>query len=423
MAGETVLSDINGITKRVYDKTIKKALPGSSWLQQRVGWDNGSRQVGEAYHVSVLLRPPNGFTHVGSAGGTATLKQGRPLQIKQAAITPFEFELRESLTFVAMSRAKEQGEGSMANLVGEYMKAMKFSASNRLEANILHGQRSLGVVEAVTDLGSNQADITITEESWAPGMWWALGEGTTLDAFTSTTKNNGSGALIVAGIKSSERKITVTYTGTVANEVQAADTLRFEGAWDGTTDYEMPGVLSQASNLTGTSLGISATTYSNWKGNTHAVNGNITTDVIEHMVGMLRDRGATGKLSVLLANRGFGSVMSETKIQRVFDSSYSPQKAKVGTKAIELASPDMGEIELVNHPFMKQGEILLIDTEDLGRVGSADLTFGMPGNSVDAPVWEKVSGTNYAEIILFTDQACILKAPNHALLGTGITYT
>jgi len=423
MAGETVLTDINGITKRVYDKTIKKALPGSSWLQQRIGWDNGSRQVGESYQVSVVLRPPNGFTHVGSSGATATLKQGRPMQIKQASITPFEFDLRENLTFTAMSRAKEQGEGAVASLVGEMMKAMKFSASNRLEANALHGQRSLGTIEAVTDLGSNQADLTITEETWAPGMWWAFGEGTTLDAFTSTTKNNASGALVVAGIKSAERKITVSYTGTLGSEVAAADVLRFEGAWDGTTDYEMPGVIAQSSNTTGTSLGISAVTYSNWKGNTHAIGGNITSDVIEFMVGQLRDRGATGKLSVLLSNRAFGSVMAETKTQRVFDSSYSPEKAKIGTKAIELASPDMGAIELVNHPFMKWGECLLIDTEDCGRVGSSDLTFGTPGSSVDAPVWEKVSGTNYAEVILFTDQAVIQKAPNHALLGTGITYS
>jgi hypothetical protein len=423
MAGETVLSDINGVTKRVYDNTIKKALPGSSWLQQRVSWDKGSRQVGESYQVAVVLRPPNGFTHVGSGGGTATLKQGRPMQIKQASITPFEFELRENLTFVAMSRAKEQGEGAMANLVGEYMKAMKFSASNRLEANILHGQRSLGTVTAVTDLGGGQADLTISEATWAPGMWWALNEGTTLDAFTSTTKNNASGPLVVKGIKASDRKLTVEYTGTLANEVAADDVLRFEGAWDGTSDYEMPGLIAQGSNTSGTSLGLSATTYSNWKGNTHDVGGNISTDVIETMIGMLRDRGATGKLSALMSNRAFGVIMGEVKSQRVFDSSYSSEKAKVGAKAVSMVSPDVGEVELVNHPFMKWGEILIIDAEDCGRVGSADLTFGLPGNSVDAPVWEKVTGTNYAEIILFTDQACILKAPNHALLGTGITYS
>lgn len=423
MAGETILSDVNGTTKRVYDKTIKKALPGRSWCQREIPFGEGKR-VGESYRVPVLLRPPNGFTHIGSEGATSVLKQGRPMQIKQAEIVPFEFSLRENMTFVAMTRAKEEGEAAVASNVGEIMKAMKFSASNRLEALLLHGQRSKGVVESITDAGGGVGTIVLTASSWSSGLWWALNEGTTLDSWTGAVKNNGSGPIVVTGIVATERRLRVTYSGAnLAGEVTAADTLEFEGAYNGTTYLEMPGLIAQASNTTGTSLGLSATTYSNWAGNLFPINGNIGADQIEQMLGLIRDRGADGKLNVLLSSSSYASVMKEPKTQRVFDSSYSPDKAKIGHKSVELASPEFGEIRLVLHPMMKDSECLILDTEDVERVGSADLTFGIPGSQVDAPVWEKVTGTNYAEIIHWTDQAAILKAPNHAVVGTGITVS
>lgn len=422
MAGETILSDVNGTTKRVYDKTIKKALPGRAWLQREIPYGQGKR-VGESYRVPVLLRPPNGFTHNGSDGATVALKQGRPMQIKQAEALPFEFLLRENMTFVAMARAMEEGgEASIASNVGELMKAMKFAGANRLEIELLYGGRPKGVVESITDAGSGVGSIVLTEASWSSGLWWSANEGTTLDSWTSSTKNNSNGPIVVTGIVATERRLRVTYSGAnLAGEVTAGDNLEFEGAFNGTTYLEMQGLIAQAANTTGTSMGLSATTYSNWAGNVKAIGGQFRSDDIEDALGLIRDRGADGKLRVLVSSKTFAGVMSEPKTQRMFDSSYSPDKAKIGHKAIDIASPEFGDVQLVLHPMMKDSEALIFDTEDVDRLGSADLTFGIPGSSVDAPNWEKVPGTNYAEIILWTDQACILKAPNHAVLCTGIT--
>lgn len=423
MAGETVLSDINGSTKRVYDKSgLTNALIGVTTVQKAIGFERGTRNIGESFQVGVVVRPPNGFTHVGSAGGTATLKQGRPMKIQQASVTPHEFDLREHVTLVALSRAAEEGDGSMAALTGELLKAMKQSAQNRKEAVILHGQRGLGVVEAVTDLGSSQMDITITEASWAPGMWWALGEGTTLDSFTSTTKNNATAALVLAGVKSADRKITVSHGGTFSNECAAGDVLYFEGAWDGSTRYEMQGLLSQAETITGTSLGIVVDTYGNFKGNQFSVGGNISSDIVEEAVGQLRDRGANEALTLLLSNKAFGKLLSEPKTQRMLDSSYSGS-AVIGHDKMKIRTPDVGIVDLQNHGFMKQGEFLALRYEDCGMVGSSDLAFGVPGSGVDAPVWERVSNTNYAEVLLFGDLGVIHKVPKNAMVGSGITYT
>ncbi len=424
MAGEIDLSAINGLTKKVYDKSgLGKFLPTSSIVQKAVTWENGTRNIGEAFQISVPLRMPNGFSYIGTAGGVTTLKNPRNMLIKQASITPFEMDLREQAGFAALSRAAEQGEGSFASLATTMFKAMKQSASTRLEIAQLHGQRGLGVVEAVTDLGSSQMDITIDVATWAPGLWWAIGEGATLDSFTSTTKNNATGVLITAGVKASERKITVTHSGTFSSEVAAGDVLYFEGAWDGTTYTEMPGVLAQSANLTGTSLGLSATTYSQWKGNTYDVAGNLSSDVVELCASGLRDRGVSGRLSLLVCNKGYSVLMNELKQLRVIDSSYSPEKGKQGHKSVAYYSPDIGEIEVVNHSFMKQGEFWLGDFDVCARVGSADITFGAPGTGHDNPVWERVPNTNAVEVVLFTDQCVAVKEPSKCLTATGITYT
>jgi len=419
---QLTIPDVEGAARRVHDKVIKDLRPSASILTNRASWENGSRGVGEDYRVSVTLRPPNGFTHAGSAGSSRTqLKAARPMVIKQASVTPFEIDLREELLMQALSRMSEQGEGSLTGLFGEVMKGMKLSAGNRLEANLLTGQRGLGTVEAVTDLGSSQMDITITADTWRPGLWWALGEGTTLDAFTATSKNNGTAALVLAGVKATERKITVSHGGTYSSEVQAADVLYFEGAYDGTTFYEMKGLLSQGENTSGTSLGIVASTYGNWKGNTKSIGGNFTLDVLEELCGELRDRGATGKLSAYMANKTFAGIASEVRALRVVDSSYSSEKNKVGEKGLAFVSPEFGEIEIVIHPFMAQGEVYIQKDDSIGRVGSSDFTFGIPGIKSEKLLYV-TPDYNTVEVRMFSDQCAINKAPNHTYVATGITH-
>lgn len=428
MAGETGFDSINGIAKRVYDKSgLKDLRSDCSIITKQLSWDNGTRAIGESYQVPVTLRYPNGFSYLGSAGtSTAALKQPRPQVIKQASITPFAFILEERVVTTALARAASEGEGAFAAYTAELYKGMKLSASNRIEIAAICGQTTLGTVEAVTDLGGGLADITITAATWRPGLFWALGEGATFDAFTSNTKNNGTGPLVQAGVKATSRKLTVSYSGTLASEVAAGDNLYFEGATTDPTSSsawsEMPGLIPQSSNTTTTSLGIDASTYSNWKGNTYDVAGNITSDTVEQACGQLRDRGASGKLWMFLSNKAFGALMSEAKVNRNFDASYSPEKAKVGHKSVSYASPDIGEVELVNHPFMAQGEFLLFNPDNAGRVGSMDLEFGIPGVTGEQH-WYPILGFPLAGIQLQTDQCVILKKPNHSMYGTGITYT
>lgn len=418
------LTEAQGLAKKVYDDSVHDLRTEQSVIVSKLPFSDASR-VGDAYQVSMALRLPNGFTYAGSEGTSATaLKAGRPMVLKQASIKPFEMDLREPVLWVALSRLAKEGKAAVADSFGELMQGMKMSSMNRLEASALLGQRSLGTVESVTDLGGGAADLKITEPTWRPGLWWAVGEGTTLDAFTSTTKNNGSGPLVISGIKSRERKITVTYTGTLANEVAADDVLYFEGAWDGTTYSEMPGLIAQGAVTSGTSpIGLDTSTYSNAKGNTYDVAGNMDFDVLEDVCADLRDRGASGVLKAYFPNRTVSKLLSQLRQLRIIDSSYSPQKAKVGTKGVEFETMDLGPVELIPHPFMAWGEGLVQSEARLQRSGSSDISFTVPGLNNGQELIHVVNGYNRLELINFSDQFVINKRPNHACHLTGITHT
>jgi hypothetical protein len=427
MAGENTLTTAQGWTKKIYDNVIKDLRSKNSILQKKIGFDGGTKKIGDTFQVSVTLRYPNGWTYLGSTGdASTTLKDARPQVNLQAAVGAFNSMLQERVVYAALLRIAEEGEGAFCNLASEIMKGMKISASNRVEMNMLGGQRSLGTIEAVTDLGTQQMDLTISEATWRPGLFWAVGEGATFDTHSGTaTKNNTAGALILAGIKQSERKITVTHTATFSDEAAIGNELYFEGAYGGTTVWnEAAGLYAQAWNLTGTSMGISATTYSNWKGNRYNVNGNISFDVVEDAIGQLRDRGADGKLEFYVANKGFGRLMQEPKVNRSFDSSYSPEKAKQGHKSMSYFSADVGEVEIINHSFLAQEEFLIINPDDACRVGSTDMEFGVPNTGQGQPdYWFPISNTPYAGIHLSVDQASLLKRPPAAMAGYGITFT
>lgn len=423
---EVTLEQVNGIVKTVYDESgIKDLRPDCAIMTKRVGFENGSKEIGESYKVSVALRLPNGFTYAGaqtSATTSTTLKAARPMLIKQASVTPMELDLREQVLWVALSRAAGKGKGAFAQLYGEMLKSMKLSAGIRIEDCVLNGQRSRGEVESVADAGSSRLTITFKAASWRPGYWNHVGEGATFDSFTSTTKNNGSGPLILYSIDGANRKVTFTHSGTFSDQVAADDVLYPEGAYDGTTWYEPAGLMAQAGVTSGDSLGLSTTTYNNWKGNLKTVDGEMSFDILEEACGELRDRGMTGKISGYFPNKTISKLAAELAARRIIDSSYSSSKGKVGHKNIAFETPDIGEVELNIHPFLAWGEGLLNNDEDCARVGSSDATFEVPGLP-KGQIFRHLTDANAAEFVLFSDQAPINKKPCKALRFTGITHS
>lgn len=418
MAGELDLTAAAGLLRRRYDKKLQDLRSVAGVVQNRIGFEGGEK-IGESYQVGVMVRPPQGISYSGSTGAAVTLSAQRNAVSKQASLVSHELNLVERVSLKAMAAAVDKGEQAIGNLLDETVAGMKKSAMNRVELSALRGQMGLGTIESVNDLGGNLAELVITAATFAPGIWWFLGENCLLDTFNGTTKRNTNGAQVLMKIDARARKITVQYT-TAVQDV-AGDTIWATGSNLGAASYnEPPGLIAQCNNTTTTMLGIDASVYNNWKGNPVPVTGEFSLGVLEDVFAQLRDRGATGKLTAYLSNRAYSRLAVDVMAQRIIDQTYSQSKQALGSKSIAYESADIEEVEIVRHPFLAWGEALVLPEDDCARIGTSDVTFGIPGMKDD--LFVLVPGTNSVEFQVFSDQAPILKKPNFSAYITGITY-
>lgn len=423
MSNEVDFAASQGLAKRVYDEGgVKDFLPKSSILTRDSGELDASAKTGEKYLYPVVVKPPNGVTYGGTSGGVTALKGPRNMVIKQAEIAPYEMVLREQASWAALARMAAESKAAFAKLQTTMQMAMKKSLANRLEINLVTGQRGLGVVSTITDNGSNLATIVFTEASWRPGMWNALDVDTTLDSFASTVKQNSGGALVVKGITRASRAIQVLYVGSLGTQVNIGDVLYFEGAWDGTTYSEAPGFMKQAAHVSGLGpTNINVSTYPSFQGNAVDVAGPFSTDVAEALVGQLRDRGAEGTVRLYLANKTYGEIANEVRANNAIQIAYNASRQKFGTESFTQNSKDVGPIEYVNHPFMAWGEAFIGDPDDFKRGGSSDIVPTLPGTDSEK-LFRLIEGYTAAEYLMYSDQFGLLMAPAHALVATGITH-
>ncbi len=378
----------------------------------------------------MLVQPPNSVTYVGSSPTKTSLLPVRPMVIVQAQALSYETDMREETPWAVFSRLAEAGQQSIEDYFLLLETAMMRVGKTREELSLLCGQQSIGTVESVS--GSASAGVVvITAATYRSGLFWALGPGATMDSFTSATKNNATAALVLVGVSgSAARTINITSGGTLGSEIAAGDTLWLEGVTTdaGTTNYDMPGLVNQAANISGTSMGISASTYPNWQGNTASVGGPMTSDVLEGYLGTLRNRANEGKLSVYMPEAVWRQIFEEVQGMRYLDSSYSSSNQTIGNKDITYTSARFGNVEFVIHCLLRDTEILIQKDVSCVRVGSRDVEFGIPARLGGQPQQPQsgvlfITGTNAAEAYVTKDTGIINREPGCSYSLTGITQS
>lgn len=415
-----------GDARRVYDTKLRNAQPAQSIIKKRNPISGDIKRIGESFQVAVLVQPPNSVTYVGSSPTKTTLLPVRPMIIVQAQALSYEVDIREETPWATFARLSEQGQASVDDYFLLLESAMLRVGNTRHEMDLLLGQQSLGTVESVGGSAS-AGTITFTAATYRSGLFWALGPGATMDAFTSTTKNNSTAAIVLVGVsQSTARTINITCGGTIGSEIAAGDTIWPEGAWDGTAFYQMPGLVPQAANVTGTSMGLSATTYPNWGGNTAVVGGPMTSDVLESYLGVLRNRAQEGKLTCYMPETVWRQIFEEVQGMRFLDSSYMAGKQKIGNEEIEYTTSKFKNVELVVHPFLGDQEMLIQKDDACVRVGSRDVEFGIPvrlGGNPQSPQSGvlQITGTNAAEAYVTSDVGIINREPACGYSLTGIS--
>lgn len=419
MAGENTVSTANGLFKTVYGNKLIKAVPDFAVLQKLVSFAKQDKEIGAYFEQPVSLSHEAGFSYLGESGGVSALNAAVNAVIKPAQVYGSELVLRTQLSNLFITRASSKGEKAFEKATSFKVFDMNNSMRKRLEIAMLYGRSGVGTVESVTDLGGNSGEIVITAATWAGGIW-AGAEGAKIDSFTTTTKNNGSGALTITKVTSDSRKLTVTYAGTLSSECAANDELYFTGSNSGSGSFtEMAGLKKIITN-TGTLFNIDAGTYSLWQGTSIPVGASLTHARLQEYVARAVNKGLMEKCVVLVSPKGWGSLMSDMSALRMLDSSYSSRKAENGSESLTFHAQN-GALEVMAHPLVKDGDAFILPLEAIQRIGSCDVTFGLPGGDDQFFTW--LPEYNAVELRAMTDQAIFLDRPAQAIYLSNITYS
>ena len=421
MAGENTVSSLDGLFKVVYADKLLDLIPNFALLQKLVEFSPADKETGDFYAQPVVLAHEAGFTYNGDAGGTVALNAAAAGVMKEAQVKGSELILRAQMSYAALTRASQKGAKAFERLSRWKVEDMNNAFRKRLEIAMLYGQKGIGTVETATDLGGGLADVVITEGTWAGGIWSGA-EGAKLDAFTGTTKNNASGVLTITAVDSDTRTLTVSYTGVLADEIDPADVLYFQGSNAGAGSFnEMAGLQAIISN-TGTLFGINASTYSLWAGNTVSSFGQISFSKLQDAVAKAVNKGLMEDVDVFISPKAWGVLNSDAAALRVFDSSYSVGKSENGSESLVFHSQN-GKLTIHAHPLVKDGDGFIVPLSRVMRIGSVDLTFGRPGvDGEEAVYFDRVPGYNVLELQAMADQAVFVECPAECVFLTGITY-
>ncbi len=416
MAGVAV-SDWTGLLKTVYAEKLAEPVPDFALLQKKISFVGADKETGNYFAMPVALSHEAGFTYNGTAGSIATLNDAIASVMKEAQVYGSEVVLRSQIAYALLSRASKSGPKAFKKASAWLVDAMGNAARKRLEISMLYGQSGVATVSSVaSDV------ITVTDATWAGGIWCGS-EGSKLQAFTdattSATQHGLTAGMTIVSVDSDAKTITLTASDTTTNgNVIAGDILYFKGTRTASAFNEMAGLHKIITN-TGTLFNIAANTYSMWKGTTVSSVGEISHAAIQDALSRMVNKGLMEKVVALCSPKAFGVLNSDQAALRVFDASYSKAKAENGSEGLVFHSTN-GQCEILSHPMVKDGDLFLVPLDSAMRLGSTDLTFGVPG--MDENLFTLVSGSTAVELQCYMDQAIFLEKPAHAAYLSGLTY-
>jgi hypothetical protein len=415
MAAETIAT-LNGYFKQRYGE-VSRAVPSFAELQKRIPFEQAAR-TGDFYNFPVKLRRSHGTTYAGGAShGTAfALNTPIPLTMKNAQVTGTEFVHQEDIAYGVLSAARSQGEAAFGSSLDEVVLDIREEAAYALEMALLYGGTSIAALASVSG-ASTTRDWTITNASWAPGLW-AQGEGMKVDCYdaTLTTKRNALADIDVTAVNADTRVVSVSGNATDLTACVATDVLVPKGA----VGNWFNGVDKIVTN-TGSLFGIDAAAYTLWKGNSYsASSAKLTMGKLQAALTRAVVRGLMEDVTALVSTYSWTDMNNDLAALRRYQEDTKSEMT-AGTNSLKFYGSNGGTIEVVNHPMVKAGEAFLLPTKRYKRVGSSDTTFQLPGVDGQEPnFFQELESSAGVRLRCYWDQALISTMPAKSVKITAI---
>lgn len=383
--------------KQRYNKEVSQIVPVPADMQRRVPFRKDLEGGGSA-EFDVQLAPELGFTQ----GTGASDLNGAIAQVSaRASVSAYSLVLQSQISYDAISRAKNN-EQAFARFADNKYIPMVESFKLRTEWLMLQGRQSLGKVT-----GNSSGTLTISADTFCPTMVAGL-KGAVLEAYTALTGGSQhNGDLTVSAVDIDNRTITVTGTNAA---VVANDHLFFKGDYD----TGRIGLMHIAKN-TGTLFGISANTFPLWRSNSFDVGTSaLTLGKILQAAGSAAVKGCVGhKLVCYVPIKTFQSLVADEAA--LVQHAAGKKKAENGFETISFLGAT-GEIEVVPHLLMKEGEFVMWPEDFIYEVGSCQASNQL---AKDGDIIFDLEGSMAKEMRLYSDTCGVFcERPGYIVYGT-----
>lgn len=410
-AGNAV-DTLNGLFKERYSDEVEKLVPDHVKLYNDIKFDT-SKKLGDTYNEPVILSLESGFTYGGDGGRLFDLNDVKEFKMANAQIKARELVLRSAISIGALSRSgsDEQAiEKAMELMVGNMLKSMY----HRLEVQMFYGQEGLGIVAANAGDGSaTSVDVTIEDAEWAAGVWNGTSNAE-IEIFTADRATK-RGIYKINGYSLANKSVNISKlddTALALDEIVDGDVIFFRGAATSTALNEFLGVHKIATETTNL-FGVANANEPLFQGSIQDVGTSTTAAVlsfaaIEQGISKMVEKGLMEEEVCVYVNpKQWDDLLTEQDAKRKFDSSYSSDVNKSGSKEIMFYGQN-GAIKIISSTFVKEGYAYIIALKDFKRIGSTEVTFKRPDGE---EYLELLEGKHGIEMRCYTDQALFTARP------------
>lgn len=435
------LTSLAGDLKVVYGNKLVEVMPDAAIMQKKHKLESSADfpLVGEYFSALIALQFPWGFSNLGTGNeNTATNYQlGDALagQTKPAKIYPVTTVLVDNLQYQILDRAAKQGTQAVLSAMSLTGKMMAINARNYLELQVLHGREGLGVAAA----NISSTTVTLTPGSTSPGILSILKGARVVfmqsNNTTARTTNDSSNYLTVSSVNISDLTaptVTLTATGTTGianiatNDIMFIASARGVSVTAGDTNvphYEQIGLGLQLSATSGSYFDIEKADYLGWVANQISSVGPFTPSVLMQCASLSLARGGLlGEYEAIISPRAWGVLNAALATNEIYDKPDGFTMAKKsGTDDIVVYNAGI-RINVLPHPFQKDGRIYVQPESQFKRIGSIDLSFSIPGKTGDEEFYFPIQGQAVMQRQCRADWQGVLLAPPSGTIATGITY-
>jgi len=415
---ENTIATLDGLFKEQYaSKGIENLIPSNKKLQEMIKF-NSSQKNGGAYVAPVILGLEHGITYADEDDGAFELNESIAGTMKPAKVRGYQMVLRSAISYSAASRAMSSAQ-AFQDATKLLVANMLDSVRNKLEVQLMLGQVGIGRLPldgADVTTGANKT-LALDAAYWAPGVWGGA-EKMKVDIYdesVSTSVPVQAGAEIKS-VNFETKSVVIT---SLTAALTAANDIRLFPA--GARGKEMAGLHAILSN-SGELFGIDAAQYNLWKGNKFdakvgGVAQVLTFSILQQAIAKAVEKGLDKDVTVMVNPGHWDDLLVDEASLRNYDSSYKPEMAERGSKAIKFHSQN-GMVEIVPSTLVMEGFAYVICPEDFQRIGSTDVTFRRPGQG-DNFFRELESNAGF-ELRANSDQALFCVKPARQIIIEGL---